>query len=528
MPMSVVNRPSIWVREKEKTAVTGLPRPRWVRPDRNLLIFAGLAAAYLLPFMWLYNAGLLEVDAVRVLHGEVFGRDFFEVMTPGTFYWNAAFMKVFGANYLGARACFFVTSLGTATCMYLLARRIMDAYAWLPPLLLAATYRAWPFASHHTDSNFFALLAVVCAVYAYERQSRVAWMVGGVLTAVTGLTLQPKGALLLLAILLWMLAMRSRRALPLSAAILYVAGVAVAGGTAVFYFWSQGALRAVYDATVLWPLRHYAGVNQVRYGADTFVYWTEFLHTKSGTLILGWLAPIVTVPFLMVDAMPIPAVLAVAVKWRSGPRPYLLLYWLSGAALWLAEIHRVDTAHLAIGSSVWMILACYFVGCLPGRLGQYSMQILAICTVAVAAINLTMMAAAHPLKTRAGTMLSIKSVPGIRYLEAHTRPGDYIFAYPYIPQYYFLTATRNPTRYSLLIYNYNTEHQFQRAIHELDRHRVKYVIWKTDMRELDRILPGCTRKPSYGFIMDDYLHSHYHEVKAFSNGMQIWERNGDA
>ncbi len=46
--------------------------------------------------------------------------------------------------------------------------------------------------------------------------------------------------------------------------------------------------------------------------------------------------------------------------------------------------------------------------------------------------------------------------------------------------YYFLSGTTNPTRYSLLIYNYNTPAQFHEVIRVLDQHKVRYVVWNTN------------------------------------------------
>jgi len=61
------------------------------------LIFTLCAALYLLPFMRVLiqatggDEGSLAYGAVRIVHGQVFARDFFEAMGPGTFYWLAAF-----------------------------------------------------------------------------------------------------------------------------------------------------------------------------------------------------------------------------------------------------------------------------------------------------------------------------------------------------------------------------------------------------------------------------------------------------
>ncbi len=81
------------------------------------LIFTLCAGLYLFPFMRLLlqtpPEGLLVYGAVRIVHGQVFARDFFEVVGPGTFYWLALFFKLFGVTFAATRICLFVTSLGT-------------------------------------------------------------------------------------------------------------------------------------------------------------------------------------------------------------------------------------------------------------------------------------------------------------------------------------------------------------------------------------------------------------------------------
>src|SRR4029077_16907702 len=128
---------------------------------KSYLLYALCACLYILPFMRLYmlgtDEGTLDYGAVRVIHGQIFARDFFEVIGPGTFYWLAAFFKLFGISFLTTRICLFFTSFGTALLMYFLSRRICARYSTLSPILLAATYFGglWPAISHHVDSNFF-------------------------------------------------------------------------------------------------------------------------------------------------------------------------------------------------------------------------------------------------------------------------------------------------------------------------------------------------------------------------------------
>src|ERR1700723_235710 len=125
---------------------------RAVFPERlkSYLLFIVCASLYILPFMRLYmlgtDEGTLDYGAVRVVHGQVFARDFFEVIGPGTFYWLAAFFKLFGVSFLTTRICLFLTSLGTALLMYFLSRRVCERYRILPCSLLAGTYFGglWP------------------------------------------------------------------------------------------------------------------------------------------------------------------------------------------------------------------------------------------------------------------------------------------------------------------------------------------------------------------------------------------------
>src|ERR1700733_11096178 len=177
---------------------------------KSYLLYTLCACLYILPFMRLYmvgtDEGTLDYGAVRVVHGQVFARDFFEVIGPGTFYWLGAFFKLFGISFLTTRICLFLTSLGTALLMYFLSRRVCERYRMLPCLLLAGTYFGglWPAISHHVDSNFFALLAVACLALWQDWRSNSLLLVAGVLAGVTTASLQPKGMLLFCAFLVWL------------------------------------------------------------------------------------------------------------------------------------------------------------------------------------------------------------------------------------------------------------------------------------------------------------------------------------
>src|SRR6266851_796259 len=334
----------------------------------SYLIFTLFSSLYLLPFMRLLlqgtDEGTLVYGAVRIVHGQVFARDFFEVMGPGTFYWLATFFKLFGVTFVAARICLFLTSLGTGLLMYFLSRRACARYHTLPCILLAGTYFGglWPSISHHVDSNFFALLSVVCIVFWQERRKDILLIAAGILTGATTSFHQHKGMLLLVSILLWLWIQRRRRATSISGLGLVVGGYCSVAGVVLAYFWSRGALWDLVYVNLVYPFRHYGAVNVVPYAQGIIHnYWDHWVIAKSG---LNWtvaMAAVLITPFLFVGALPgLLPILGVRHR-RTAVRPEVVLYWLCGWALWFSEIHRKDIFHLVFGSPLLIILCIFYL-----------------------------------------------------------------------------------------------------------------------------------------------------------------------
>jgi hypothetical protein len=496
------------------------------------LLFTLCSAIYLLPFMRLFlrgtDEGTLVYGAVRIVHGQVFARDFFEVMGPGTFYWLAAFFKLFGETFAAERLCLFVTSLGTGLLMYYLSRRVCQRYQILPFALLIGTSFStlWPLVSHHADSNVFALLSVACLVLWHDTRRDTLLLAAGAMAAATTCILQPKGLLLFIAMLLWLLMQRWRHAARLSALGLIIGGYCAVIGLVLLYFWSKSALRDLVYANYIWPSQHYGAVNAVPYAQGIFQYWSHWTVPVNGTRWLIGLAAVVILPFLVVTTLPA-LILVFSLRHHIKKfRPVVLLYWLCGWALWFSEIHRKDIGHLVAGSPLLIILCVYFLTEYRGKIADTALQILTISAGTLAAVNLLMVMTARPVPTRAGSVAMFQPDPVIGFLDEHTAPGEEIFAYPYCPKYYFLTATTNPTRYSLLVYNYNTPAEFNDAIRALDQHKVRYVIWDTHSEALASFFPASARVPSGDQLMEPYLQSHYRQVKLL-DGVRIMERNDE-
>ena len=502
----------------------------------SYLAFAFLASLYLLPFMRLLlpwtNEGTLASGAVRVLHGQVFSRDFFEVMGPGTFYWLAAFFKVFGATFLAMRICLFISSLGTGMLMYFLTCRICSQFRFLPCILLAGTCYGiqWPGISHHVDSNFFALLSVACMVLWWEKRWTAMAIASGICAGLTTCVHQPKGLYLFVALTCWLVVLMRRHAAPARALIALICSYFGVGVLVLSYFWSQGALNSLIYANLVWPSRNYDAVNRVHYALGIFhEYWNQFASAGGYSVGSYLFASVLILPFLFIAGLPLLMIAAgLRYNWKAASA-HVVLFLLCGIAIWLSEFHRKDIYHLVFGSPLLLILFCSMLIEHRLKVSRAVLTVLTVTASCLAIFNLLLVLTAHSVSTRVGTVAMYKDSPALQFLDAHTVPGEETFVYPYCPIYYFLSATTTPARYLTLTYNYNTETEFKDTIRTLEDHKVRMVLWNTDflVKSAPVVFAEAARKPSYGFVMENYLESHFRTVYE-ANGIRILERKAAA
>ncbi len=498
---------------------------------RKVVVFAVLAALYLLPFMRVVmgtDEGLLVYGSVRIVQGQVFARDFFEIVGPGTLYWVALFFKVFGVSFVVAHACLFLTSLGTAVLMFILSRRICNLYQTLPCVVIAATSfgAIWPTISHHVDSNLVALLAVSSAVLWVDRGSSVLLFVTGIADGVTVWVHLPKGIYLMIALLVWVFVQRKQRPYWVRNGLLLLGGCGVVVGLGSIYFASQHALWDVFNATFLWPSQHYGGANTVPYGSGIVsTYWNLWSFGSSELNCTKILAGFFIIPFLLVAALPVLLPVLGVSDWRKLLRPDISLFWLCGWAMWLSEYHRKEICHLVFGSPLLILLAVYYLQRMKHKLAGYGLQILMMSGFTLAIANLGLVLVAHATPTRVGTVAMFKADPVIAQMEARIPVGEEVLVYPSNPVYYFLTRTKNPIRWGGLMYNYNSQADFQSVVAALERDQVKFVVWDTGFMEqnLRVIFPSAKTPSNDQLIVEPYLETHYRTVWE-DRGVRIMER----
>jgi hypothetical protein len=490
----------------------------------------------LFPFMRMMlpagDEGVFIYDAVRIAQGQVPYREFFEMAGPGTFCWVALFFKVFGITWLATRLALMVTSVATAFMMFFLARRLRTGFDVLPAIFLLATLfgHMWPTISNHGDSNLLALLSFAAFIMWLDNRRPVLLVGAGALTAVTTCVLQPKGILLFLAflLLLWLVCRRD------SAFLSYVAWLATGyfaiAACVLLLFGAAGGLHGLVYANIIWPLTNYSQINSVPYGFGLGEFywepWTTSLSAAFSPAFGYAISGALVIPFLVVLALPILLPLLAACRGSQAFSRELLPYWIAGWALWLSEIHRKDITHLVYGSPLLVILLLRLVNQFGHAFTRKAIKLTALAAIALAVFNacLTLTAQTKTTTVR-GSVYMFKRDPILDFLNTHVKPGEEMFVYSYSPMYYFLSGTNNPTRYSILMYQMNTDSQFLDVARSLKAGNFRYVVWDNvmDNKKIPTFFPGYHPPPKGERVVEQYLTRHF-DVVYSNNGIRVLER----
>ena len=237
------------------------------RLSRSIFVFSFAAAFVFLylrtfllpctPFIVFSDQVLFFSRAVRVLHGEVPYRDFFDFVTPGIHLLYAAAFRVFGVHAWVIQAWGIVLGLALAYLLTRIASRILHGpVVLLPGLLFLALDLNYSLSlTHHWYSTLASLAAVEILMDGIEP-----WRVSiaGALCAISTLITQTQGTLSIIALVLYFVWLRRSGAqyfsLSRRLAALLVPFVLILSATLGYYSYQAGFRRLFFDL-VIFPIR---------------------------------------------------------------------------------------------------------------------------------------------------------------------------------------------------------------------------------------------------------------------------------
>jgi 4-amino-4-deoxy-L-arabinose transferase-like glycosyltransferase len=532
------------VNEQVKAPPRDVARPELDRTDQGIAaaIFA-LTVAYL----WVFrhytsmepDEGIVLEGAQRILRGEVLYRDFFSYFTPGSYYFLALLFRIFGSSFLVARTALVLVGGVYSTVAYLLARRVCSrASAIFVAALVTLTTIPYRFeVLHNWDSTLWACLAVYCGVRWLE-SPRWTWAFAtGSLASLTGLFEQSKGAGLVLGLgagLVAIAVLDRRHSLWNRTTTLALAmGMAWPFLATVTYFGAQHSF-SIMLADWFWPLQHYSLANHVPYGYQNWSDATRQFLFGRGSRTERAITVLALSPCFLVPALPLVAVALLVYRvlrmWRqAAPQAatahYVLVCSALSGLLLSIVIGRPDIIHFMYLMPLFALVLGWMVEGrdIPGRLFRQIRPFFILYT----AIAFLMFAAPMLLRAlnhaqRIQTRRGVVEVPArdtvIEYTQAHVAAGEKILVYPYLPLYYYLTATSAPTRYEYFQPGMHTPQQAEKMLAEIAAARVPVVLFEASFWEkIPTSWPGTPLRAIVRDPIADYIQREYRACKILNS-----------
>jgi Dolichyl-phosphate-mannose-protein mannosyltransferase len=505
--------------------------------DRQIAGFLFLASLGYLYLFCYYTTiepdeGIVLQGAQRILLGQVLYRDFFSYFTPGSYYWLALLFKVFGSSFMVARTALAVTGALLSVTSYLLMRRVcsLEVSFFVAALVTLTTLPFRFLVLHNWDSTLCACLALYCAVRMIESPRAVWATVMGSFVSLCVLFEQSKGAGLCLGLGAGLLMIASKHQRLRSRTILFAIAIGLAWPLMItgIYFGTQHSLSLMISDW-LWPLKHYSTANHVPYGYQNWSDSTRDELFRNGPRAVRLITALALSPAFLIPVLPLIA-LGIGTYWmvrfrgsRADPKcSYYVLTCTCLAGLLLSVvIGRADIVHfmyllpLFSLSLAWVMDVSDIRGQIFQRIRPFLNAYIVIAFLLFATPLLLRTFTAHPMiATRRGRVTMPADDSVINYVQTHVTRGGNIVVYPYLPLYYYLTATFNPTRYDYFQPGMNTPEQANEILAELKLDRNSPVLFESSFEEkIPRSWPGTPIMDIVKDPVSDYIVHEYHTCK---------------
>lgn len=486
--------------------------------QRRILVEALGAAAAGLAFLLAYyhlpisdaDEGIIVTGAERILRGEIPYRDFFSELGPASFYLQALIFELSAVSLTAVRFPAWLLGGAISGLLYFLARRIMPATGagLATSIFVLICYPVAYNLSHHWWGNLFLILTILCLAprtqpvpLAEPHRNRIRLLMAGALAAATLLAMQPKGVWAILASVVYLLLesrmgsqggkeARSRHGL--KQACWFLIGATAVLGCISGYFALQGALGAWIEDNFIFLFTGYQPYHEVPQASAFQSLWGAARLTSSNWAVHLNLH-LVAFFFFFVMA---PVIALGGTAWqlysaRRQPKAeasILMLLLLESAGAFLSECHAPEVYHAVWGAPPMLGLLVYQWGRgaeMPNWLGRVAKAsaLLAVALLATAGARkaIRTLRVDAPVETRRGVVYVLRRSEAqdmqniINTIQERVPAGSETFFYPYLAELYFLTGTRNPTRFDVLLPDFHSPAHIEEAITQIRGARPGFI-----------------------------------------------------
>jgi hypothetical protein len=492
-----------------------------------------------LPFVPIDPAGgdqaMFLWGATKVLNGQVIYRDFFQFTTPGTEYFYALLIKLFGQTASMPKLVEWAVAVAFAAVGVRISRYLLSGWRiYVPSLLfLTAGFLPSPDATHHVFSALAVLIALLLILSGIDSRRTAIWRVFavGICCGLSFCFTPGRGILAVLAFCIFIYVFTAERGRSVSALIVgFLITTVILFGPIV---WKAG-VHNVIACLVDYPLHNYGASpwnNLAAYGTDLPLAGYALPTKQTLGSITGMLA---VMRWLMIYLLcPWVYLLAAARLWKRAPqmdqsqRRRTVLVTIVGFALFLSIAYAPTHFRMGITSLPAFIVLLWLLESEKQivRCSVIALAIFAASTL-LAGIVRSQGSGFAILDTPSGKValspaVAASSTEKYRWLAEHTHPGDFLFTPDYVGyDYLFQLKHPGPTS-SLWVNDYSTQEQVQQTVDALNREHVEYAIWPADFQN------AASAPPDRLTPIREVLRDRYVLLHTFKDSDQVWKRKSD-
>jgi hypothetical protein len=200
------------------------------------------------------------------------------------------------------------------------------------------------------------------------------------------------------------------------------------------------------------------------------------------------------------------------------PQTRAVIYLLfCSAALVASTYPRPDLMHLAWVAPVPYVLGTALFALAMPRWAQIAAVLTTMFGATLLLLHLATTLGGVDLATPIGQVrASPDTVEPVRNLLERVKPGDSVFVYPYKPLLYFLTQTKNPTRYSYLQPGLMTDQDEQSALADLRRSPPQWMLYlRMTPEAFLRVFPNADRSKLGFKTLESWVDANYSSAGSF-------------
>lgn len=435
------------------------------------------------------DEGLTLAGAWRVSLGQApYTAEFFDFVTPGSFYFLAAAFRLFGSTYAVAK----IFSIGLlALAGYGMARigRYLGLGQWrfLPPVMWLLLINFYPLINHNTYALISAVWAVERLLWAHATSARASgwarYLVAGGLAAATVLQHQGRGAAVVVAGGVWLASGRQWRGLAA-----WISGVALV----LLPLTVVWPLPALWYHMVVFPVFHY-------YPSHSGGFWLWPVAGLAGYVVMAWLPR----------------------RWWHPPAVWRLV-WLVGVMLVFSTFSQPDRFHVVPALFPAALLVVYAVANRRHLSRPLRFTVTALLTAVLAAAVVT----SQVIVTHRAREVGWKNFVRLKdpalgrlvaYLRQEVAPTQPLLVVPMMPNFYFEAQLRNPTPYNVLLVGQHPPAFFAAARNQLAANPPPVILTNYG------VSPADFSQYLLGNPVADFIRENYQYVMTVNN-VQVYHR----